>query len=191
VSRHRIPHRDQTWTVGYDPVMATYYAQVEPARPADELTDDERAAFLRTHHPRPGSYADDELLLTVIGDRHGQVRSLEELRVLLADRGVTLTPEVDGALELERRGTYTEADRHPRTRGQLLAEARAALGLARRAYPPPLPRPDSAPDAGPGPGTGRGSAASGDTAATPGEPAPPSRGEGPPTGGGRGAGPRR
>jgi len=139
MSRHRIPRQDDTWTVGYDMTEATYYAQVEPARPATDLTPAEREAFLQTHQARPGTYADDELLLTVIGARRGEVRSLEQLRHLLAERGVTLAPDVDGALELERRGTYTDADRRRRPTGALLAEAQAALDLARTAFPPPAP----------------------------------------------------
>lgn len=144
MSRHRLPAHDSTggtWTVGYDPAEATYYAQVEPARPAADLTPAERAAFLRTHQAQPGTYADDELLLPVIGDHRGQVRTLEQLRHLLTERGVTLPPDVDGALELERRGTYTAADRRRRPPGTLLADTQAALDLARTAFPPPPPGP--------------------------------------------------
>lgn len=90
MSQHRFTTEGQTWTVGYDAVQATFFAQVEvPGEPDGWYSGwDEVAAG---GPPRPMSGLDDENLLTVVGDKYGQVRSLDELETALAEQ--VLIPE--------------------------------------------------------------------------------------------------
>ncbi len=65
MSRRTFDDVDDTWTVGYDRPLHTFYAQVEPRV---DLADDpaQQAAF--THrHPTPAVVDPDDLLLTVAG----------------------------------------------------------------------------------------------------------------------------
>ena len=69
MSRHNFTRDDDTWTVGYDQPLHTFYAQVEPRH---DLNQDEtaRAAFLQRHAGAgAGAYDPDELLLTVVGGK--------------------------------------------------------------------------------------------------------------------------
>lgn len=67
MSRYSFTSGDDRWHVGWDPAVASYYAQVEPVRTA------------------PGA-EDAQALRTVAGDRVGEVPTLAALDVRLAGR---------------------------------------------------------------------------------------------------------
>ncbi len=50
MSRHTFQHGDDTWTVGYDRPLRTFYAQVEPRTDLLEHHAT-RTAFLQRHQP--------------------------------------------------------------------------------------------------------------------------------------------
>jgi hypothetical protein len=88
MSRRTFDAHDDTWTVGYDRPLHTFYAHVEPRA---DLADDaaQQAAF--THrHPTPPVLDPDDLLLTVAGDSHRELTTVDQLADALAARGVTL-----------------------------------------------------------------------------------------------------
>jgi hypothetical protein len=88
MSRRTFNDVDDTWTVGYDRPLHTFYAQVEPRV---DLADDpaQRAAFTR-RHPTLNLFDPDDLLLTVAGDSHRELTTVDQLPDALAARGVTL-----------------------------------------------------------------------------------------------------
>jgi hypothetical protein len=97
VSRHSFTRDADTWTVGYDRPLNTFYAQVEPCQ---DLSQDgtARAAFLE-RHAAAGAYDPDDLLLTVVGDQPRESPTLAHLTSALAARAVELPDEVRTLLE--------------------------------------------------------------------------------------------
>ncbi len=97
MSRRSFTHDDDTWTVGYDRPLHTFYAQVEPRH---DVTGDPagRAAFLE-RHPTDNPYAQDELLLTVAGDEPRELPTVGHLTAALTTRGVEVPPDVQRSLQ--------------------------------------------------------------------------------------------
>jgi hypothetical protein len=94
VSRHSFTRNDDTWTVGYDRPLHTFYAQVE------DLGQDgtARAAFLE-RHPAAGAYDPDDLLLTVVGDQPRECPTLGPPDQRTSRQAVALPDEVRTLLE--------------------------------------------------------------------------------------------
>lgn len=82
MSRHLFTADGNSWTVGYDRPLQTYFAQVEPT-------------------PAPGQDYDDDLLREVAGERPGEVRTAEDLVAILATHNVTIPTDVMEQLRIE------------------------------------------------------------------------------------------
>ncbi len=82
MSRHTFQHGDDTWTVGYDGPLRSFYAQVEPRTDSLEHPGT-RTGFLQRHQPA-GLYDPDELLLTVVGDTAAELPAVSDLTAVLA-----------------------------------------------------------------------------------------------------------
>jgi hypothetical protein len=88
MSRRTFDDVDDTWTVGYDQPLHTFYAQVEPRVDLADVPA-QRKAFTR-RHPTPAVVDPDDLLLTVAGDSLRELTTVDQLADALAARGVRL-----------------------------------------------------------------------------------------------------
>jgi len=129
MSQHRFIHHDALITVGYDPDRATYYADRQPIYYPTRTETSREVAFaenrgralagkiaddLGTNRPagKLAQYLDDEAddpIITLAGDRRGQVRSLEHLDAILKTRPdpIDLPADIRTQLLAERAGWLT------------------------------------------------------------------------------------
>jgi hypothetical protein len=160
VSRHSFDLPGQRWTVGFDPPLRSFYAQVEPhpdTDPAVVAAFRERWSHARLDDP-------DDLLLTVTGDTPAQVRTVAALARVLAEHDVTLPTDLTARLLAEQqtpRAVPAAGPAELRMPGagvdRVVPDPRAALTAVLRSFPqPPRPAAPSASGLGEGPRPGSG-----------------------------------
>jgi hypothetical protein len=135
MSRRTFDDVDDTWTVGYDRPLRTFYAQVEPRA---DLADDpaQRAAFTR-RHPTLKLSDPDDLLLTVAGDSHRELTTLDELADALAARGVSLPATLRSLLARDQAVEDPAPARTALSRSDVEQAARRAVGARTRQWSSP------------------------------------------------------
>lgn len=148
MSRHPFHVGGERWTVGFDPPLSSFYAQVEP----HPDTDPGVVERFRARWPQAGAEDPDDLLVTVVGDTPAQVRTVAGLARVLAEHATALPAAMTARLLSEQPAGSSAAPAAPPAGARLpgadvdrvVGDARAALAGVMRSFPRP-PGPDGQP----------------------------------------------